>query len=114
MGDGYDCCEMSNAKSTFAAPSPSIESSVIPSPVPPCPKCGDDLTGTVESGGDRCPECAWEFTPQDLALLGPSNLSGAPRTLKPAESRLRGPWLLVILAIISVMFVAAALYLART
>jgi hypothetical protein len=95
------------------SPPTTVDSVTVPNPVPPCPRCGYDLTGTVESEGDRCPECGWEFTPQDLALLGPSNLSGQPRSLKPADRRMGGPWLLVILALVSIAFVAAALYLAR-
>ena len=62
--------------------------------IPPCPRCGHDLRATVEAGGNRCPECGWQFTAQDLALLGPSNAEGQPRTLKPDEKRIRGPWLL--------------------
>src|SRR5690349_17560782 len=96
-----------------ADPSKTSESPLVPKAVPPCPRCGYDLSGTVAGGGDQCPECGWEFTTHDLELLGPSNLRGEPRTLKPAESRMRGPWLLVILALISVLFVTLALYLAR-
>jgi hypothetical protein len=47
-----------------------------------------------------------------LILLGPSNLGGVPRSLKPKEPRLGGRWLLLLLALISIAFVVTAVYLA--
>lgn len=80
--------------------------------IPPCPRCGYDLRATVQTGGNRCPECGWKFTPHDLALLGASNLEGQPRTLKPGEKRIRGPWLLAAL-VITFIAIAAAIVLIR-
>lgn len=96
-----------------AAASSSTSSASNACLTPPCPVCGYDLRGTVEAGEKACPECGWEFTAADLALLGPSDLKGEPKSLKSAESRMSGPLLLIILAIISVIFVVTALILTR-
>lgn len=75
--------------------------------------CGYDLRATVAAGHRSCPECNWKFTDQDLVLLGPSNSDGAPISLKPADSRIKGPWLLAILALVSAAFVIATIILTR-
>jgi len=81
------------------------------SEIPPCALCGYDLRGTVEYGGNRCPECGWKFTPQDLALIGPSNLEGTPRSLKPGETRVRGG-LMVTLLMLAALTVIGLILLA--
>lgn len=83
------------------------------SPIPPCPMCGYDLSATVAAGLHTCPECGWTFSDEEIALLGPSNPEGAPRSLRPQERRIGGPALLIILAIVTILLVALALYLTR-
>jgi hypothetical protein len=48
------------------------------------------------------------------ASMEPSKrITGRPTSLNPAERRVRGPWLLALLAVVSAILVTLALILAR-
>ncbi len=81
--------------------------------IPPCAICGFDLQGTVLAGLRTCPECGWEFTDNDMVLLGPSDKNGEPRSLRGNEPRIKGWLLLLMLLLISATFVTLAVVLPR-
>jgi hypothetical protein len=59
-----------------------------------CPRCGYDLTGSIDAGVSRCPECALEITLQELWMMHCSDPQGRPNSLSPNELRVEGKQLL--------------------
>jgi hypothetical protein len=79
-----------------------------------CPDCGYDLTGSIDAGRDRCPECGMSFTIDELLMVHLSNGEGEPRSISPHEWTIRGSRLFLIcgLALFAILLIMLMLEMA--
>ncbi len=82
-----------------------------------CPKCGYDVSATIDAGLHRCPECGAGFVvepghPTSLPWeLGIPVKGGRLVRLRPDEKRVSGHWLIVAIFVLLGLVVLITLLL---
>ncbi len=72
-----------------------------------CPKCGYDVSATIDAGIHRCPECGAGFV---VELRFPVK-GGYLVRLRPDEKRVSGRWLMVALfVLLGIILVITVVY----
>ena len=72
-----------------------------------CPRCGYDLSATIDAGLHRCPECGAGF----VVELGAPVKCGRLVRLRPDEKRVGGHWLIVAIFVLLALVLLITLLL---